>query len=248
MNPRTVLEFGRLVADFPGMVIVGLVTEPDRARALLGAHLLGNEGVQLVIDSRGRFGWSTLRETMIQPRVAEPFLRNAATLVLLDIETDINGARHSCSNGCRRFFQELFAAELGTTGDLARRLGVEPPTFMSRFARAGLPSPKRYLSVVQLVRAAHLAEMPVRTIAVVSDRLGISSPQSFGRMVRRMLGMTATEFRSRFSGQQMLDSFRETLVIPYRDILRVFEPVAGPNGAIRPISAERVRQGIEPCE
>jgi AraC-like DNA-binding protein len=247
MNPRTVLELGRIAAEFSTVVFVGLVTEPDRARAVIGAQLLGNAGVLLVIDSRARCGWAMLRETMTQSCIAEPFLRNAAAVVLVDIEADTKGGQDRCSDGCRRFFQELFTPEPGTAGDLARRLGVQPATFVSRFARAGLPSPKQYLSVARLVWAAHLAETPARTISAISARLGVSSPQSFGRTVRRMLGMTATEFRSRFSGREMLDRLRDTLVIPYRDTLRVFDPVAGRYGAICRTS-ERLGQGDEPCE
>jgi hypothetical protein len=45
-----------------------------------------------------------------------------------------------------------------------------------------------------------------------------------------MLHLTAVEFRRRYTGQRMLDHFREELVIPYLAVLRVFSPLTPPPG------------------
>jgi AraC-like DNA-binding protein len=96
---------------------------------------------------------------------------------------------------------------------------------MSRFFRAGLPSPKRYLGAVRLVNAAGLLETPGFSIADVAYRLEYSSPQSFGRHLRTELGVTAAEFRNRFSFETSLDDFVARLIIPYRQSFRQFRPL-----------------------
>jgi hypothetical protein len=57
-----------------------------------------------------------------------------------------------------------------------------------------------------------------------------SSPQSFGRMVRILVGVSAGEFRRRFDGVAMLERFRTNLIDPYREILRTFDPLTESQG------------------
>ena len=97
---------------------------------------------------------------------------------------------------------------------------------MSRFFRAGLPAPKRYLAVARLVRAARLFENPGFSVANIANHLDYSSPQSFGRHVRSVLGLTAVEFRRHYDGAAMLLHFREALVLPYSDALRSLKPLS----------------------
>jgi AraC-like DNA-binding protein len=97
---------------------------------------------------------------------------------------------------------------------------------MSRFFRAGLPAPKRYLAMARLVRAAHLFENHGFSVANVANHLEYSSPQSFGRHVRTLLHVTAVEFRDRYDGAGMLDRFREELVIPHVAALRRLSPLS----------------------
>jgi hypothetical protein len=63
-------------------------------------------------------------------------------------------------------------------------------------------------------------------VADVSYRLEYSSPQSFGRHLRAMLGLTASEFRRRFPFPLALARFVELMVIPYVSIWRTFHPIA----------------------
>jgi AraC-like DNA-binding protein len=96
---------------------------------------------------------------------------------------------------------------------------------MSRFARAGLPSPKNYLAAVRLLHAAYLFEAAGLSVADVSYRLEYSSPQSFGRHLRAMLGVTAIEFRRRFPFPIALARFVELMILPYAGIWRSFHPL-----------------------
>jgi hypothetical protein len=105
---------------------------------------------------------------------------------------------------------------------------------MSRFFRAGLPAPKRYLAFARLVRAARLFENPGLSIANVANHLDYSSPQSFGRHVRTLMSITALEFRRRYDGEGMLHHFREQLVLPHMITLRQFRPLVAQPGWLAP--------------
>ena len=107
----------------------------------------------------------------------------------------------------------------------AARLRLPASTLMSRFFRAGLPSPKRYLAGLRLVHAAALLETPGLSISDVAYRLEYSSPQSFGRHVRAGLGLTAREFRHRYPFDRALEDFVARLVKPFQTTLRTFRPL-----------------------
>jgi AraC-like DNA-binding protein len=149
-------------------------------------------------------------------------------LALGQLAIDLAGAPEDCW----RFFESLFSngSTISTVRALARQLSVLPSTLMSRFFRAGLPAPKRYLALARLVRAARLFENPGLSIANVANHLDYSSPQSFGRHVRTLIGTTALEFRRRYDGEGMLHFFRERLILPHTTVLRQFRPLIAQPG------------------
>ncbi len=108
---------------------------------------------------------------------------------------------------------------------------------MSRFHRAGLPSPKSYLAGMRLLHAAYLFQNPGLSVSDVAYRMDYSSPQSFGRHLRAVLGVTAGEFRRRFPFDVALVRYVDLLITPYRQALRAFHPFnaglwgQGPNAA-----------------
>ena len=149
---------------------------------------LGSTGVRQLVDVRDADGWRELRNYLLTTR-GEDIQREA----LGQLAIDLAGVSHDCW----RFFEALFLvpAHVSTVRALARRLDVLPSTLMSRFFRAHLPAPKRYLAMARLVRAARLFENPGFSVANVANHLDYSSPQSFGRHVRMVLDMTALQMR-----------------------------------------------------
>jgi len=235
----TAAALSGIVRGFPGSPVLGLVADATEAEALAGTLTLGRAGVTMVIDARVPAGWNAFRAAFDAER--RPYhLTTAmvgAILKALTTEPDsgMNGARsevdtagevNAVSDGLVGFFRSLFASDISHARDLATALGVEPSTLVSRFYRAGLPSPKRYIATARLVVAAHLFDAPGRTVADVAQRLDASSAQSFGRSVRTHTGMTAAQFRGVFTGRTMLARFLDDLIRPYRDTLRVFDPTA----------------------
>ena len=110
--------------------------------------------------------------------------------------------------------------------DLAAASYLSPFHFARLFKKLTGATPHNYLAAIRLVHAAYLFESAGLSVADVSYRLEYSSPQSFGRHLRAMLGLTALEFRHRFPFSVALRRFIELMVIPYRSIWAAFHPVA----------------------
>ena len=211
-----------MVREFPRIPAVAILTElePRTPQTVLS---LGRCGVQTLIDVRQPAGWRELRNVLMADRATD-----IQRLALAQLTTDLVGVPVDCW----RFFEMLFrcSPQVSTVRLLARRLDVLPSTLMSRFFRARLPAPKRYLAMARLTRAASLFENPGLSVANVSNHLDYSSPQSFGRHVRTVLHVTAVEFRQRYDGEGMLHRFRDELVLPYLPQLRSLTPLSGPPG------------------
>lgn len=217
-----------MVREFPRVPAMALLTETNYAtpHAVLS---LGQLGVRTLIDARQPSGWQALRDILVAEK-SQDLQRSA----LGRISNDLTGA----PNDCWRFFELLFThtPRISSVRQLARQLHILPSTLMSRFFRAHLPPPKRYLSLARLIRAARLFENPGLSIAAVANHLDYSSPQSFGRHVRTVMRMSPVTFRQTYDGEGMLQLFRDELILPYSSILRTFSPVAAPPGWIPPAS------------
>jgi AraC-like DNA-binding protein len=195
---------------------------------------IGNAGITRLVDVRVPAGWSHLRRilaaeaTRTSDRVALAMIREEVTPV---------------SDDTWQFFEALFAASArnDTVQALALRMQVLPSTLMSRFFRAKLPAPKRYLAYARLVRAARLFEDQGHAIADVANALDFSSPQSFGRHVQTFLGVSAGEFRRQYTADRMLARFMDELVRPHKAKLRQLRPLAVRPGmrALPPSVADR---------
>lgn len=210
-------QMARMVREFPRVPAVALLTgnETRNTQSLLA---LGKHGVHALVDAREPAGWRDLRQF-----VQRELSISIESVAIQRIRGDLVGAPPDCL----RFLDELFLAprSLTTVRQLARRLGVVPTTFMSRFFRAGIPAPKKYLAMARLVRAARLLENPGYSLTQVAYLLEYSSPQSFSRHLTHALHCGASAFRKRYTGETMLDEFRHRLILPYHAQLLRFVPV-----------------------
>ncbi len=206
-----------LVRDFPGLPTLALVSRQD---AVASEALLrfGASGCRDVIDVTSAAGWQRLRELIAQPGTASS----------ARIQAPLFEAAPLTADG-RVFFEAMIrlAPSVVTVRQLARRVHIRPSTLMSRFVRSRLPSPKSYLAGIRLLHAALLFETPGLSVADVAYRLEYSSPQSFGRHLRSMLGLTSTEFRRRFPFPVAIQRFLSLMIRPYGAVLREFHPLAG---------------------
>ena len=215
----------RLVREFPRIPAFALLSEVE-SRTPQTVLTLGRYGIRRLVDVRLASGWREMRSALMADTGA-----NGQRKILGQLETDLAGS----TEDCWLFFSTLFSCQprIASVRLLCRQLGVLPSTMMSRFYRAGLPAPKQYLAMARLVRAAYLFENDGFSIANVANHLDYSSPQSFGRHMKAMMLMTASEFRVRYSGARMFERFREDLVLPYVSVLRELHPIDVPNDIFR---------------
>jgi AraC-like DNA-binding protein len=211
-----------VVREFPRVPAMALLTETQYSTPenLLS---LGHLGVRILIDARHPSGWQALRDILAAERASD--LQRTA---LGQLSSDLSGAPPDCW----RFFELLFShtPQIHTVRQLSRQMNILPSSLMSRFFRAHLPPPKKYLSLARLIRAAKLFENPGLSVASVANYLDYSSPQSFGRHVRTMMGMSPVVFRETYDGTGMLQHFRAEMILPYVEILRSFHPAEGTPG------------------
>lgn len=207
-----------IVREFPQVPAIALLTSTEETTPLATLSL-GHLGVRTLVDARAPRGWSDLRDILMAERSSD-----LEREVLAQLALDLAGTPRDCW----RFFELLFSASprVLVVRQLATELAVLPSTLLSRFFRANLPAPKRYLSLARLIRAAKLFENHGFSVANVANHLEYSSPQSFGRHVRTVMRMSPVQFRRVFDSEKMTTFFREELVLPYREVLRTFSPVA----------------------
>jgi len=207
----------RFVREFPAIPAVALVSRHDR-EATETLLRLGATGVRSAVDCTEPDGWRRLRDIVGHP--ASP----VAGRILAHLIPALGDP--SPPEETRLFFEAVarLAPALSTVRGLARHLRVRPSTLMSRFHRAGIPSPKSYLAGMRLLHASFLFQNPGLSVSDVAYRMDYSSPQSFGRHLRTVLGVTAGEFRRRFPFAVALARYIDLLIIPYREALRAFHP------------------------
>lgn len=206
----------RLVRSFPTVHTVAVVSRHD-ARASERLLELGASGVRTMVDISQREGWVHLRDQLAHP-TSPSSARILGRLMPELAETP---------EDCRLCFESMIrlAPSVPTVRGLCRHYGLASSTFVSRFFRARLPSPKRYLARVRLLYVAGLLEIRGLSIADVVYRMEYSSPQSFGRHLRGLTGLTASEYRRRVPLDRALEVFRDDMIDPFRAVLRVFHPL-----------------------
>jgi AraC-like DNA-binding protein len=207
----------RLVREFPAIPAVALLShhDPHATETLLR---LGASGVRAAVDCTGPGGWRRLRD-LVGHRASPVAARILQRLV--------PALGDEVPEDARLFFEAMtrLAPVIRTVRGLARHLRVPASTLMSRFLRAQLPSPKTYLAGMRLVHAAYLFRNPGLSVADVAYRLDFSSPQSFSRHLKAMLGVTAGEYRRRFPFEVALARYVDLLVTPFRETFRAFRPL-----------------------
>ena len=213
-----------MVREFPTVPAFALLTDMQRSTAYSVLEL-GKVGVRTLIDVTSPTGWSTLRDLLRHERSGDVQRQMLGALNL-----DLAGAPQDCW----RFFELLFTHKphIVNVRQMGRHLNVVPGTLMSRFYRANLPSPKRYIDVGRLVRAARMLENAGLSVTSVARKLDYSSPQAFSRHVRCVLGMSPVQFRDSCDGDRMMLRFRNELIIPYVETLRSFRPATAQPGWI----------------
>lgn len=212
----SVPELTALVRKHPGVLSIAVVgIEHSRTEGAL--LTLGACGVRRLVNLSEREGWRCLRR-LVQQTGGE-----SGTAILAGLLESVPDA----NDDLRYFLGELvrMAPSITNVRTLAGTVAVVPSTLMSRFYRAGLPSPKLLLAMTRLTYAASFFEMSGSSIADVAVTLHYSSGQSFGRHVRQTLGIGAGEYRRLYPLSKALTHFVDRLILPYSETFREFTPL-----------------------
>ena len=216
--PQQAATMARVVREFPRIPAVALLTGVE-SKPTHTLFTMGQQGVRALVDVRDPTGWRDLRALLVRQETGS---------IEAEAMRQLRELLPTARPECLRFLDTLFlvSPRLTTIRQLAGRLQLHPTTFMSRFTRLGLPTPKRYLAYARLVRAASRLENPGASITQVAFQLDFSSPQSFSRHVQSVLGISAATFRRRHTGHSMLHEMLTELVVPYRESLPLLDPFA----------------------
>lgn len=215
VTPESLMMVGKLAGACAGILILVLAGWAPQLSSVLLA--LGRYGIRDVVDISTREGLIRLRSLLQQPewevatRVSEAFQRPL----------------ESATDEMRYFMLRLvqLAPTVSSAKILASRAGILPSSLYSRFFRARLPSPKRYLASVRLLYASGVLENQALSITDMAYRLNYSSPQSFGRHVREQLGMHSSEFRQRCPFPDLAAHATFRLFGQHESTLRSFRPL-----------------------
>ena len=216
IGPEASPAMATLASVCAGGVLIAVIGgwTPALAERLLA---FGGSGIRDAVDLSRREGLNRLRTLLT--REEWDLANRIAQTILPSLEPATDEMRFFISHLIRT------APFVSSMKAVASELRVCNSSMNSRFFRAGLPSPKKYLAATRLVYAAGALETPGVSAVQAARRLHYSSPQSFGRHVREQLGVSASEFREKYSFEVMANHFTNRLLLRYRDTLRWFEPL-----------------------
>jgi transcriptional regulator GlxA family with amidase domain len=86
-----------------------------------------------------------------------------------------------------------------TVADIARHAGLEPRTFLRRFVSATGMKPSEYQQRLRMTRARELLEFSRSSVDGIALSIGYDDVGGFRRVFRKIVGLTPSEYRRRFS-------------------------------------------------
>jgi transcriptional regulator GlxA family with amidase domain len=94
-----------------------------------------------------------------------------------------------------------------TVAELAHHVGLEPRTFLRRFVHATGMKPSEYQQRVRMTRARELLEFSRASVDEIAATVGYGDARGFRRVFFKIVGLTPSDYRRRFSpvGQKAID-------------------------------------------
>jgi transcriptional regulator GlxA family with amidase domain len=86
-----------------------------------------------------------------------------------------------------------------TVADIARHAGLEPRTFLRRFVQATGMKPSEYQQRLRMTRAREMLEFSRTSVDEIASSVGHDDAGGFRRVFRKILGLTPSDYRRRFS-------------------------------------------------
>ena len=86
--------------------------------------------------------------------------------------------------------------------DLAKKAGLSVPHYCLLFKQHTGTTPLRFFTRLRLQRACELMLDPDKNLMTIAYELGFSDPFYFGRVFKKMMGMTASAYRKQLNVQE----------------------------------------------
>src|SRR5882724_2150940 len=86
-----------------------------------------------------------------------------------------------------------------TVADIAQHAGLEPRTFLRRFVSATGMKPSEYQQRLRMTRAREMLEFSRATVDEIASSVGYDDAGGFRRVFRKIVGLTPSDYRRRFS-------------------------------------------------
>jgi transcriptional regulator GlxA family with amidase domain len=86
-----------------------------------------------------------------------------------------------------------------TVADIARHAGLEPRTFLRRFVQATGMKPSEYQQRLRMTRAREMLEFSRTSVDEIASSVGYDDVGGFRRVFRKIVGLSPSEYRHRFS-------------------------------------------------
>jgi AraC-like DNA-binding protein len=217
LDSSVLAQLAQIRRTFPRVPILGLMSHEASKDAEWRASTLGHLGASTVADLTSCDGWRSLRGVV--DRLPKPLVRRAVATVSEALDN------HG-TDGWYRFITAVFRGDVMTVKQLAAADGVGPRQFEQYFLHARLPYPKQYIEVGLLARFAYFSELTSWGVAAISRAVGVSSPQALNITMRRLTGLTPDQWRRSHSLSWVLAELSARLIVPYRSVLRTFNPYA----------------------
>ncbi|MFC0144573.1 GlxA family transcriptional regulator [Pectobacterium cacticida] len=90
-------------------------------------------------------------------------------------------------------------AEQHSIETMAARVSLSPRTFLRHFQKATGLRPTDYLQQVRIMKARDALELTGRPIDAIAWEVGYADPSAFRKIFRKIMGVTPSQYRKRFS-------------------------------------------------
>ncbi|QOD93704.1 helix-turn-helix domain-containing protein [Chryseoglobus sp. 28M-23] len=126
------------------------------------------------------------------------YLRRAGGQLQYSVHLAAQSSQHSEVADLLAYISDHLQSDL-TVGALAERARMSERSFQRHFTTEVGTSPARYVESVRLDAARRLLELTEDGIAAVAHQIGFRNAETLHRSFKRVLGVTPTEYRERFS-------------------------------------------------
>jgi len=101
--------------------------------------------------------------------------------------------------GCQTWIAQNYESAAPVQA-MIERSGLTERSFTRRFKRATGMAPMEYVHTLRLEESKHLLETTAEPVEAVAEAVGYEDASFFGRLFRRQVGLTPTQYRKRFGG------------------------------------------------